>query len=353
MADIRTKSKPKNINEMMFDDAVRHLIGLERLEDGLTREFINTLNASDKEFLLALREGLNDVLQDGLTKAQQNKRISNLSSSLKGINATAYDALLAKVNAEMLGVITYEAEFTEKSFTHAFKSFGATPPELKMLSQSKAEYLLANHLVLSDTVGNWVFGMRDARLNAIMRTVKNGVIEDQTFKEIYDRVNGTKQKKYTDGDMYKARRSVETFSRTGVTALTTAARDELIRTNSDNFEGVQWVSVLDGRTTPICQSRAGKVYPIDKGPRPPAHFRCRSTTVIVAEGIPPADDITYGEWIAKQTKDVQVQALGKTRAELLDKGELPFADLFKRNDQFILLKELKEIEKQAFDKINT
>ena len=351
MADIRTSNKPKSINDAIFDDGVRHLIGLERLENGFTKEFVATLNEGDKAFLAEFKLGLTDVLEDGLTKAQQNKRIAQLGLSLKAINTPAYDKLLVNINKEMLGLISYEAEFTERSFTHAFKSFNAVPPELKALSQTKAQYLLANHLVLNDTVLSWVHGMRDARLNAIMRTVKNGVIEDQTFNEIYQRVNGTRANKFRDGDMFKARRTVETFTRTGVTSLASASRDELININSDDFEGVQWVSVLDSRTSPICQSRAGNVYPINEGVRPPAHPRCRSTTVVVSSDDPPAKEITYGEWIVKQPKSVQVDALGKTRADLLSKGELPFKDLFKRNDNYVLLEELKKTETKAFDKI--
>ena len=353
MADIRTKFKPKSINEAIFDDGVRHLIGLERLENGFTKEFVTTLNTSDPEFLRELRLGLSDVLEDGLTKAQQNARITSMGASLRKINSVAYNGLLGHINTEMVGLISYEAEFTERSVTSAFRSFGVEPPELRALSQTKAEYLLANHIVLNDTVLGWVHGMRDARLNAIMRTVRNGVIEDETFAQIYSQVNGTRANRFMDGDMGKGRKNVEAFTRTAVTGLASAGRDELININHEDFQGVQWVSVLDSRTTAICQSRAGKVYPIDKGARPPAHPRCRSTTVAVSADDKPAQDITYGDWIAKQPKDVQVDALGKTRAELLTKGELPFKDLFKRNDKFILLKELKAKETKAFDKIDT
>lgn len=41
----------------------------------------------------------------------------------------------------------------------------------------------------------------------------------------------------------------------------------------------QWCSVLDSRTTEICQSRADQVYTYGEGPQPPAHENCRSTII--------------------------------------------------------------------------
>ena len=350
MADERTEAKPQNINDALFDSGVRHLIGLERLENGLTKQFVATLNETDREFLAEVRLHLADVTDPDLTGAQLTRRLNEMRSSLRAINNKAYLKLLDNINPEILALIKYEAEFTTNSYTTAFKSFGAVPPELEQLSDTTTKAILAHHLIRGNTVEAWAIGMRDGRLNTIMNTVKNGVIDDETFNAIYQQVNGTRANNFTDGDMGKARRSVETFSRTAVTGLTSGSRDALILQNSEDFEGVQWVSVLDGRTTAICQNRSGKIFPIDKGPRPPAHFRCRSVTVPVSNASPPATDITYSEWLAKQPKSILVDALGKTRAELFRKGDLPHADLFKRNDEFILLKDLKKSESQAFDK---
>ena len=333
-----------NVNSHIFDRGVRHLIGLERLENGLARDFIKTLRLKDKAFLKEFSSGLAEITSANLTKRQLNQALTTLERSLRVINTEAYAGLLEHINSEFVELVGYEANFTKNMTTDALRAFGVKTPEFQDMAKTKAEYIVANHLVVNETVAGWVHGMQDARLNAIMRTVKNGIIEDETFNEIYRRVNGKK------GDMFKAMRSVETFTRTGVTSVTTAGRGEFLNVNQKYFKGEQWISVLDGRTSPVCQSRAGNVYPIGIGPRPPAHFKCRSVTVPVSQDSPPAEKVNYGDWIVKQPVAIQNEALGITRAKLLRKGGLSHEKLFKRDDQFITLKELKTRESSIFDK---
>ncbi len=38
------------------------------------------------------------------------------------------------------------------------------------------------------------------------------------------------------------------------------------------------VATLDSRNTPVCRARGHKIYPLD-GPKPPAHWGCRSSIV--------------------------------------------------------------------------
>ena len=83
-------------------------------------------------------------------------------------------------------------------------------------------------------------------------------------------------------------------------------------------------------------ARDGEVFPIDEGPRPPAHFNCRSVMVPVldgekVEGMRPAvtaDSIgtvpattTYDEWLRQQPASFQDEVLGPGKAELFRKGE--------------------------------
>jgi hypothetical protein len=100
------------------------------------------------------------------------------------------------------------------------------------------------------------------------------------------------------------------------------------------------VGELIVHNTPICQSRDGKVYPLDSGPRPPAHFRCRSTTAPVLKSwkelglkerdIPPGtrasmdgqvpEAETYQTWLKKKSPAFQDDVLGPTRGKLFREG---------------------------------
>jgi hypothetical protein len=98
--------------------------------------------------------------------------------------------------------------------------------------------------------------------------------------------------------------------------------------------GYQWVSTLDSRTSDICRSRDGmKFYWDDKTkPKPPAHFRCRSTTKPLLSpefdflqegatrassgdsgGKPVPANQTYYEFLKNQPSAYQDEVLGKTK----------------------------------------
>ena len=43
------------------------------------------------------------------------------------------------------------------------------------------------------------------------------------------------------------------------------------------------MATLDSRTSPICKRLDGRKFEYNKGPTPPQHFNCRSTTVPVVD----------------------------------------------------------------------
>lgn len=70
----------------------------------------------------------------------------------------------------------------------------------------------------------------------------------------------------------------QSLSKTSVTHAANTSRDTVYKANKNVIQEVEWVSVLDSNTTPYCRSQAGKKWPVGQGPRPPAHYNCRSIT---------------------------------------------------------------------------
>lgn len=103
---------------------------------------------------------------------------------------------------------------------------------------------------------------------------------------------------------------------------------------------VRWVSVLDSRTSPICRSRSGRIYPAGSGPRPPAHARCRSTVVPYFDGKGEYEEPTYEEWLKKQTPDRVREILGQTKGQMFLEGTLSLDDMVTAQGRELTLKEL-------------
>ena len=152
------------------------------------------------------------------------------------------------------------------------------------------------------------------------------------------------------------------------------ARVETMKANEDIVKGYRWVSTLDGRTSEVCRSLDGKQFDIGKGPIPPAHPNCRSTTVPVlkswrelgldidemapgqraSQDGPVSSTLTYYDWLKRQPASFVEEALGKTRAALFLKGGLSadeFARLqLNRNFEPLTLAELRKKAPKVFER---
>lgn len=174
----------------------------------------------------------------------------------------------------------------------------------------------------------------------LRNVIRQGVAEGKTIDDMVRAIRGTKASNFTDGVMAINRRGAEAMVRTAVSHTVTVAREQTYADNSDLVKGVRWTSTLDSRTSDVCMARDGKVFPVNKGPRPPAHIRCRSTTVPVLKswkelGIPlgeapegtrasmdgqvPAGQ-TYSQWLRGRSREFQNEVLGPGRADIFRSG---------------------------------
>jgi SPP1 gp7 family putative phage head morphogenesis protein len=123
---------------------------------------------------------------------------------------------------------------------------------------------------------------------------------------------------------------IVTLVRTSVNQVANAASQQVYEANQDITKKYRYVATLDTRTSSICRALDGREFEYGKGPTPPQHFNCRSTTVPVidydelgftppppakraaAGGQVPADQ-TYGQWLAKQDLETKARALGASK----------------------------------------
>lgn len=98
------------------------------------------------------------------------------------------------------------------------------------------------------------------------------------------------------GGFAKTFRDLKTVFNTAMTHAGALATQEVAK--KFGAKRVLWVSVLDNRTSDICLNLDGSIFPIDEGPRPPAHFNCRSIVIPLFWD----DDVTYvspEEWATR------------------------------------------------------
>ena len=113
--------------------------------------------------------------------------------------------------------------------------------------------------------------------------------------------------------------------RTSINQVANTASQQVYEANQDITKKYRYVATLDTRTSARCAALDGREFEYGRGPMPPQHFNCRSTTVPIIDPdiLPPSTTATraskdgqvpinqsYGEWLAKQPRSVQSDALG-------------------------------------------
>tara|TARA_R100000084_G_C4552552_1_gene100764 strand:- start:21 stop:569 length:549 start_codon:yes stop_codon:yes gene_type:complete len=124
-----------------------------------------------------------------------------------------------------------------------------------------------------------------------------------------------------------ANRQVMALVRTSVNQVANTASQQVYEANQDITTKYRYTATLDSRTSAICRALDGKEFDYGKGPVPPQHFNCRSTTVPIidyerlgftppkpgkraAQGGMVPEEQTYGQWLNDQSKKVKADVLG-------------------------------------------
>lgn len=301
---------------------ISHQIWLQRLATqtgSLSIPFVNKMREEVKDAVLRFGD-------DARTVKKLNKMLSSLDGVLSDVTAD----WKSTIEKSLRDISDYE----NKWFIHTLedntkeKTFIAGPTAEELWASVKfAPLALGSAPVgMIDMLDNWTV----AEKNRLVRGVQSGFIQGQTTRKIVSSVVGA------GGLADISERNVMTVVRTAVSHVSNTAREQVYDSNSDIVKRYQWVSTLDSRTSTLCKSRDGQKYEIGKGPMPPAHYGCRSTTIPVidddfldfldegavrtargADGGTQVDaDTSYYEFLKSQPAFFQDEALGPTRAKI-------------------------------------
>lgn len=348
-------------NEKLQTAAIDHSHDIIRYQNQVVYKVIALLNRTDKDLFIQLTAALQQLPVSQFTV----ERLDSLLASINQISAAAYRKIHFELQAELADLVAYEQGYQQQLFQNtlpvAFEV--ATVPVAQVVSSAMARPFQGRLL------SEWMAGLEAEKAAKIRDAIRIGYVEGQTIQEMVQRIKGTKARQYQDGILEITRRNAETIVRTAVSHTANHTRQKFAEANDDLVKGIKWISTLDGKTSPICQSRDGKVYPVDSGPRPPAHPNCRSSTSYVLkswkelgidlkefpegsraayDGQVPAN-LTYGEWLKGKPAEFQDGVLGKTKGKLFRAG-MPIDRFVNRTGDVLTLDELRKKDASMFAK---
>ena len=283
---------------------------------------------------------------EGLAKVQAGFIEGELKKAVKSGNIPINSVAISSKYAESF-VTTDPTKvniFTSKQFTEDdFKKFGSGKFELT--ARQGAMQTLPN----GETVEKAFRGIATRQQEGLARTIRQGVFSGESTQQIASRMIGrlefgqrgsVRQIAQAGGEMTKlANHQIQTIVRTSVNQVQNQASQAVYAANSKVAPKYEYVATLDSRTSPICKRLDGRKFEYNKGPTPPQHFNCRSTTVPVVDyaGLkkqkgfedltpPPKgkvvtrptgegtgrvpQDTQYGDWLLGQDKKLKVKTLG-------------------------------------------
>ena len=346
-----------------IDLANKQQVYLERLKAGYVRRW-DTVQTELRQRVNAVLSALEVENLQELTRRELQKALFGLRAAQLEVTAPAMESFLR----EMPGLAEYAAGLEVASLS----SLVANPPKFNAPTAALAyKAALENPVqatgeLLEGLVRDWP--VRDAL--RVSNLVQKGWGQGLTLQDMIRQACGTKKNGFKDGFLETSRQHAGTVIHTATQHVANAARMDVWERNGDVVKAYQWLSTLDRRTTQQCKSLDGRTFEPGKGPMPPIHPNCRSTTVAVLDpafdfldegatrasggpnpGYVSADE-NYYDWLKNQPQEFQDVAIGPTRGKLFRNGGLTpdrFAELnLGRNFEPLTLAEMREIEPDAF-----
>jgi SPP1 gp7 family putative phage head morphogenesis protein len=182
------------------------------------------------------------------------------------------------------------------------------------------------------------------------QAVRNGLLTGETTPSIAKRLIGNLQ----FGEEAKTVRQlvaaggqstavadnqIMSLVRTSINQVANSASQQVYEANQDITKKYRYVATLDSRTSSICAALDNQEFPYGKGPMPPQHFNCRSTTVPIIDPdiLPPSTtakrasadgpvpiNTSYGQWLAEKQKGETNADLRARQEKTLGPGKVPY-----------------------------
>lgn len=359
------------------DYTTQHALDILRVAAGSRQKALAALRDLETELARQIAAGPSSINQ----AARLRTMLGNVQEAIRG----TYQGISSDHREDLKGLarLSGAAAVAAVNAGVSVDVFGTT------ISASQLEKVVDGKSIFGNSSGDW-WKLQSVDLQQrFSAAMTQGLLLGETVAQLTARVSAI------DGIMTTKKRQAEALARSSAISVSNAARMETFRTMSDVIRGIQWVSTLDTRTTPICRALDGLTWDLDLKPighnkafpGPTAHWNCRSTQVPVLKswedlagkklpslnrgdvekrmreklakrGWSPAkidkavsqsrasmdgqvaESMTFDEWLNTKAEPQVESMLGPGRAKLWNSGAVTVADLTDQTNRPLTLKQL-------------
>ena len=335
---------------------VNNAVQLKRYGNGLAREIAAIIDGRYQDIVALLMKRDPTVV----VGANRKRRLKALNGDADRIFAALYAEMREKTKGSLVELAEVQEAWAQAQLNRAIGSVAVEVGSRK-LGRQFWRALITEDPTEGAILGDWWKRQQATARFGFRRQVQTGMANQETIGDIVRRVRGRSigRGRYEGGVMGTTTREATALVRTAVNQIANRAHFETYKANSDITEKYRYVATLDDRTTEICASLDGKEFEYGKGPLPPQHWNCRSTTVPIVDwekegfeapkegtraalGGPVKAGTNYEQWLRDQSAGTQAKVLGVGKAKLFREGEIGLADLIRKDGSVVSLQELKE-----------
>ena len=377
-----------NVTDIVADRLITRGIYLERYKAGFNNRILAVLLELENN----LTKELSDLFQRGITsQSARSRRLESLLSQTRQVIHRTYTETNRISGKELLRL----AENEQKYVVDAINRAAAIEIADVTLDYEQLKKLTNGTLIQGAPLSDWWNRQGEDLQRRFGDQMRMGVLRGENLDQLTARVRGTQARAYTDGVMQTSRRHAEAIAHTAVQAVANATRDALYDANSDIISAIQWISVLDQRTTHICKALSNKLWTVPdhrpighefEFPEKAPHVRCRSTRLpvlkkwedlVAGQGEEEIDeefkrqlredgftdeqiakvklnaraaadgqvaaDISFEDWLKDKPPEFQDKLLGKGRGKLFRDGKITMTDLVDQRLRPLTLAELEAL----------
>jgi SPP1 gp7 family putative phage head morphogenesis protein len=308
-----------NSNTELYDKALDRAAMMRSHEKQITEKVIAIIGAHENRIDSIFSEAKQDP-----------RKAKTLRADLDAEVQLAHKQTYSITKRALLDLVGDQITATYQNIYKIMGRVWITERPQKRISES---IVLEKPLIQNKTLEAGWLGISQLERQRISDIIRKGIAKGNSYDDMEKEIR-TVSNKIT-------RNQANGLVVTAVTSVMAQADHAVYEANTKALNGWQYVAVLDSRTTPLCASRDGHIYPLDrKDMLPPAHYYCRSTTIPVFkswsdldklegvanvrkqnierltpeqrkyyDGLTPLKE-SYNDWLLRQSPDVQLRHLG-------------------------------------------
>jgi SPP1 gp7 family putative phage head morphogenesis protein len=275
----------KNTQDDLLAMAISNALRLEQVKTGLTDDASDTLDGLSADLL-------SDLASSGVFDASQAGAIARRLAEFEKDSETSIQAVYKQILKDIRSSLAdVAAKQSQLALDQINKVAGFELADSGLDEKALAD-LVEGALVQGAPIRDWLERQAGQLHQRVLDSVRDSLAKGESRADIAGKLLGQSAKAGAvgDGSLLQAQAQLDTLVRTATAAVANDAKLATYKENDDVVDGMQWVSVLDDRTTEDCEDLDGCVWDLDGEPigdapefpgDPPIHWNCRSTLIPV------------------------------------------------------------------------